>query len=186
MVRSAFLWYSQVRHVLNELHANLSLSNTPHSIQQKDLSPLSWVICVEKMPLEFGDYLCAAYEPIARIWHKGNDTIRYRPIGIIDVHLPEIHAISLFTRTFTSWAFYSQSCQWTCCCEQQSAEHPQAHPLRSCWDSVERFRMREERKGERPDARRPPITPIWPSSPPLSCSLKRKVWHITFLKRKDK
>ena len=36
------------------------------------------------MPLEFGDDLCAACEPIARIWHKGNDPIGRRPIAIID------------------------------------------------------------------------------------------------------
>ena len=50
------------------------------------------------MPLEFGDDFCAACEPIARIWHKGNDPIGRRPIAIIDVldvHLPEIHTISL-------------------------------------------------------------------------------------------
>jgi len=50
------------------------------------------------MPLEFGDDFCAACEPIARIWRKGNDPIGRRPIGIIvvvNVHLPEIHAISL-------------------------------------------------------------------------------------------
>ena len=50
------------------------------------------------MPLEFGDDLCAACEPIARIWHKGNDAVRCRLIAIIDVHLPEIHAISSVDR----------------------------------------------------------------------------------------
>ena len=47
------------------------------------------------MPPKFGNDLCTSGEPIARIWHKGNDPIERRPIAIIDVHLPEIHAISL-------------------------------------------------------------------------------------------
>ena len=48
------------------------------------------------MPLEFSNNFCAACEPTARIWHKGNDPIGRRPIAIIvDVHLPEIHTISL-------------------------------------------------------------------------------------------
>ena len=50
------------------------------------------------MPLEFGNDFCAACEPIARIWHKGNDPIGCRPVAIIvvvDVHLLEIDTISL-------------------------------------------------------------------------------------------
>ena len=48
------------------------------------------------MPLEFSNDFCATCEPIARIWHKGNGPTGRRPIAIIvDVHLPEIHAISL-------------------------------------------------------------------------------------------
>ena len=35
------------------------------------------------MCLEFGDDFCAACEPGARIWHKGNDPIGRRPITII-------------------------------------------------------------------------------------------------------
>ena len=46
------------------------------------------------MPLEFGDYLCAAREPIARIWHEGNDPIGRRP-AIIDVDLQDIHCHQL-------------------------------------------------------------------------------------------
>ena len=46
----------------------------------------------------FGDDFCATCESIARIWHKGNDPIRRRPIAITDVHLPEIHAINLVHR----------------------------------------------------------------------------------------
>ena len=51
------------------------------------------------MLLKFGEDFCTACEPIARIWHKGNDAIGHRPIVIsVDVHLPEIHAISLVHR----------------------------------------------------------------------------------------
>ena len=82
--------HSPVRHFLNKLQANLSFSNTPHSIQQKELSSPSRVICVEKMPLEFGDDFRAACEPIARIWHEGNDPIGRHPIAIIDIDLQEI------------------------------------------------------------------------------------------------
>ena len=158
MVRYAFLWYSQVRHFLNELQADLSLSNTPHSIQQKDLSPLSWVICVEKMALEFGYDLCAAYEPIARIWYKGNDTIKCRPIAIIDVHLPEIHAISLVHRNIyvitilltelavMSMNVLSRATKWWA---------PARTPAPLMMPKVERFWMKEVRKGERPGAGRP-------------------------------
>ena len=48
------------------------------------------------MSLEFGNDFCTSGEPIARIWHQGNDPIDRRPIAIINVHLPEIHAINLF------------------------------------------------------------------------------------------
>ena len=47
------------------------------------------------MPLEFGDDFCTACEPIAWIWHKGNDSIGRRPIDVVDAHLPEIRGISL-------------------------------------------------------------------------------------------
>ena len=52
------------------------------------------------MVLKFGNDLCTACEPIAWIWHKGDDPIGRRPIAIIvvDVHLPEIHAIRLIQR----------------------------------------------------------------------------------------
>ena len=52
------------------------------------------------MPLEIGDDFRSPCESIARIWgHKENDPIRCRPIivvDVVDVHLPGIHAISLF------------------------------------------------------------------------------------------
>jgi hypothetical protein len=50
------------------------------------------------MPLEFGDDFCPPCEPRAWIWHQGNDPIGCGPIAIIavvDVDLPEIHAVSL-------------------------------------------------------------------------------------------
>ena len=54
------------------------------------------------MLLKFGDDFCAPCEPIAWIWRKGNDSIRRRRttiIAVVDVHLPEIHAIGLVLRT---------------------------------------------------------------------------------------
>ena len=50
------------------------------------------------MALQFGDGFCTPCEPIARIWHKGNNPIGRRPIAVVDVDLPEIHAISLLSR----------------------------------------------------------------------------------------
>ena len=44
---------------------------------------------------QFDNGFCTSSEPIAWIWHKGNDRIGRHPIAIIDVHLPEIHAINL-------------------------------------------------------------------------------------------
>ena len=43
------------------------------------------------MLLEFSNNFCAACEPVARIWHKGNDPIGRRPIAIVvvDVDLQE-------------------------------------------------------------------------------------------------
>ena len=50
------------------------------------------------MLLEFGDHFCAPCEPIAGVWHEGNDSIGRHPIAVVDVvdvYLPEIHSISL-------------------------------------------------------------------------------------------
>jgi len=50
------------------------------------------------MLLEFGNDFCLPCEPIAWIWHEGNDPIGHHTIAVVDVvdvHLPEIHAISL-------------------------------------------------------------------------------------------
>ena len=82
-----------VRHVLNKSQANLGLSDTPHPIQQEELSLLNCIICVgKKMPLELGNGFCTPCEPSARIWHKGNDPIGRRSIAIIlvDVDLQQI------------------------------------------------------------------------------------------------
>ena len=74
-------------------------------MQQEELSILSGIIWVgKKMPLEFGKDFCTPREPIAWIWRKGNDPIGCRPTAIIvvvDVHLPEIHAISLVHEILT-------------------------------------------------------------------------------------
>ena len=50
------------------------------------------------MALEFGNDFCMPCEPIAGIWHKGNDPIGRHPIAVVDVDLPEIHTISLLSR----------------------------------------------------------------------------------------
>ena len=51
------------------------------------------------MRFEFGDDFCTPCEPIAGIWHKGNNPIGRRPIGVVDVDvdLSEIHAVSLLS-----------------------------------------------------------------------------------------
>ena len=52
------------------------------------------------MPLEFGNDFCTPCEPIAWIWHKRNNPIGRRPIGVVDVvdvDLSEIHAVGLLS-----------------------------------------------------------------------------------------
>ena len=74
-------------------------------MKQEKISFLIWVTCVcRKMLLKFGDDFCTACEPIAWIWHKGNDPMVTRhPTAIIAVvDLREIHAIRLVHRnTYT-------------------------------------------------------------------------------------
>ena len=53
------------------------------------------------MSLEFGNDFRTSGEPIARIWRKGNDPVGRRPIAVVDLHLPEIHAISLLSTYLT-------------------------------------------------------------------------------------
>ena len=53
------------------------------------------------MILEFGDHFCAPCEPIAGVWHEGNDSIGRHPIAVIDVvdvYLREIPLINLLDR----------------------------------------------------------------------------------------
>ena len=54
------------------------------------------------MPLDSGDDFYTPCEPIARIWHKGNDPIGRRSIIVVDVHLPDSHAISLLSGYLTA------------------------------------------------------------------------------------
>jgi hypothetical protein len=64
------------------------------------------------VPFEFGNDFCTPCEPIARVWHKGNDPIGRRPIAVVDVvdvDLPEIHAISLL-RGYLSCSTHDISC----------------------------------------------------------------------------
>ena len=49
------------------------------------------------MTLEFHNDFCPACEPSARVWCKGYDPVRHRPIavvGVVDEHLREIRTIS--------------------------------------------------------------------------------------------
>ena len=50
------------------------------------------------MVLEFGDDFCPPCEPIARIWHKGNDPIGHRPIATVDIDLQEVQRHQLAER----------------------------------------------------------------------------------------
>ena len=165
--------YSLARHFLNKLQANLSLSNTPHSIQQKGLSLPSRVICVEKMPLELSNDFRAACEPIARIWHKGNDPIGHRPIAIIVVDdLREIqrHQLASFSKWHSAHFIECAVASYKVVSARKKVRSTHVEILK-----VERFRMREGRKGERLEARRPPILPrgervlIYFYIPPSTC-----------------
>ena len=52
------------------------------------------------MHVKFGNDICTPCEPIAWIWHKGNNPIGRRPIGVVDVvdlDLSGIHAVSLLS-----------------------------------------------------------------------------------------
>ena len=52
------------------------------------------------MPPEFSNDFCTPCEPIAWIWHKGNNPIGRRPIDVVDVvdvDLSDIHAVSLLS-----------------------------------------------------------------------------------------
>ena len=53
------------------------------------------------MSLEFGNDFSTSGEPIARIWHKGNDPVGRRPIAVVDLDLPEIHTINLLSTYLT-------------------------------------------------------------------------------------
>ena len=64
------------------------------------------------MLLEFGDDFCTACEPVAGVWHEGNDPFRRCPIAgvdVVDVHLPEINAIRLLGG-LPSYSTHSISC----------------------------------------------------------------------------
>ena len=58
--------YLPVRHVLDESQANLSLSNTPHAIQQKEFSTAEFIIIFNsKMFPQFCKNVGLACEPNA-------------------------------------------------------------------------------------------------------------------------
>ena len=83
--------YSPVRHILNQPQTNLSFSNTPHAMQQKEFSTAESIITLSsKMFLQFCENAGPACEPNARVWFDGNRCIGYRPVAsarvIFDLH----------------------------------------------------------------------------------------------------
>ena len=80
---------SLIRYLLNKLQANLSLSNTTHSIQQKILSLLYLIIgTVREMLLQFGDDFRPACESNTWVWHERNDPLGCSSVAkVIDVDL---------------------------------------------------------------------------------------------------
>ena len=62
-----------------------------------------------KMALELGDDFCPPCEPIARIWHKGNDPIRRRLIATVDIYLQEVQHHQL-ARQVADCSTHSFSC----------------------------------------------------------------------------
>jgi hypothetical protein len=145
------------------------------------------------MPLEFGDDFCAACEPIARIWHKGNDPIRRRPIVTIvalDVHLPEVnsseHLHDSHTHNISSieGALFGNEVVST----RKTARYAHVEIPK-----MESFRMRERRNGERLEQawtpEDPPITPhelvyfypILPPSPRLGLSHCSAVYPLRWV-----
>ena len=61
------------------------------------------------MALEFGDDFCPSCEPIARIWHKGNDPIERRPIPIVDIDLQGVQRCQLAGQV-SKYCTHSVSC----------------------------------------------------------------------------
>ena len=83
--------YPLVRHILNEPQTNLSFSNTPHAMQQKEFSTAESIIASSsKMFLQFCENIAPACEPNARVWFDGNCCIGYCPVAsarvIFDLH----------------------------------------------------------------------------------------------------
>ena len=55
--------YSQVRHLLNEPQTNLSLPDTPHTIQQKEFSMVEFIVAfASKMFLQFCENVAPSCE----------------------------------------------------------------------------------------------------------------------------
>jgi hypothetical protein len=70
---------SLVRHFLNKLQTYLSLTNTPHSIQQEEFPLPNTVISIgHKMCFEFGDNFSAACESTARVWRERDNCVTGR------------------------------------------------------------------------------------------------------------
>ena len=80
---------SLIRHLLNKLQANLSLSDTTHSIQQKILSLPNLIIgTVQEMLFQAGNDFCPACESNTWVWHEWNGHIGCPSVAkVIDVDL---------------------------------------------------------------------------------------------------
>jgi len=76
---------SLARHFLNKLQANLSLPDTPHTIQQEQFSLLNNAISIgHKMLLEFRDNFSAARESTARVWRERDNRVAGRcPVAVV-------------------------------------------------------------------------------------------------------
>ena len=84
--------HSLVSHFLNKFQANLSLPDTPHSIQQKEFSLPSTVISiVHKMLLESGNNFSAARESTARVWReRDNRVARRSPVAVVVMNVVDL------------------------------------------------------------------------------------------------
>ena len=120
------------------------------------------------MCLEFVNDFSLPCEPIAWIWHEGNDPIRCCPIaiiGVVDVNLPDIHR-ARYQFGSPEHLYDNQSTHSVSSIEHVVASNKVVSTRKNAWSThvemleVERFKMRERRKGEcRLEAPRPPIMP---------------------------
>ena len=112
------------------------------------------------MPLELGDGVCAACEPVARIWHKGNDPVGRHPIAItvVDVKLQEIATPS--ASLLDIWSkYFTRIIERVVASKKVVSAREKARSAHVEIPKLERFRMGERRKEQRLEARRPKEDP---------------------------